>query len=165
MNQLSGRGACLMITWLLISIMMRYPPGTFCAIICTWILKEMADFQFVNAFGYSKHYCVEKVEKLFNMAAVSKWLPVSPFWPTVHISAAIHVKWAEVSWGTSSINIKCSFKIDSFVSCIKNGDLSKWRTSEPSHIKICDCDPVHWEKSFHSTKSSWIETRDEGLWQ
>ena len=93
-----------MITWLLISIMMRYPPGTFCAIICTWILKEMADFQFVNAFGYSKHYCVEKVEKLFNMAAVSKWLPMNSFWPSVLISASSQVRWDEISWGTSFVN-------------------------------------------------------------
>ena len=152
-----------MITWLLISIMMRYPPGTFCAIICTWILKEMADFQFVNAFGYSKHNCVENVETLFNMAAVSKWLPVSPFWPTIHISAAIHVKWAEVSWRTSFFNKNDHYHFDSFLSCTQNSDLSKWRPSESSYINKCE--PVSWEKGFQSTKMSWIEARDTCLWQ
>ena len=97
------------------------------------------------------------------MAAVSKWLPMNSFWPSVHISTASQVKWAEVSWGTSFINKNYYYNFDSFVSCIQNGDLSKWRPSEPGYI--CNCDPVRWGECFHSTKMSWMEARDTGLWQ
>ena len=44
------------------------------------------------------------------------------------------------------INIKCYFDINSFVSCIQNGDLSKWRPSEPGYV--CNCDPVRWGECF-----------------
>ena len=124
----------------------------------------MAEFQFIGTFWYSKHCCAEKSgRQLFNMAANSKWLPMSPFWPTAHTSTTSQVKWAEISWGTSFINTKCYFDINLFVSWIQNGDLSKWRPSESGNIN--QCEPVSWEKGFHSTQMSWIEARDTCLWQ
>ena len=128
----------------------------------------MAEFQFIGTFWYSKHCCAEKSgRQLFNMPFT--WLPIQndSQWalsdqPPIFLQP---VKSNELKLAKEHLllNIKCYFDINSFVSCIQNGDLSKWRISESGYVNKCE--PVSWEKGFHSTKMSWIEARDTCLWQ